>query len=208
MEYIEFTAKTVDDAIMQAALHFEVSSEMLDVEVIEKGSTGFLGINSKKAVIKAKKKETVEDKVRDFISDVCKTMNLEVEIISNYDENTKDMDIELKGPEMGVLIGKRGKTLDALQDLARIVANKGTEDYVRVKIDTENYRKRRRDTIENLAKNIAHKVKKTRKSVSLEAMNAYERRIIHSVLQNDKYVTTYSEGEEPYRHVVVALKKS
>lgn len=208
MEYIEFTAKTVEDAIMQAALHFEVSSEMLDVEVIEKGSTGFLGINSKKAVIKAKKKETVEDKVRDFISDVCKTMNLEVEMISNYDENTKDMEIELKGPEMGVLIGKRGKTLDALQDLARIVANKGTEDYVRVKIDTENYRKRRRDTIENLAKNIAHKVKKTRKSVSLEAMNAYERRIIHSVLQNDKYVTTYSEGEEPYRHVVVALKKS
>ncbi len=208
MEYIEFTAKTVEDAIVQAALHFEVSSEMLDVEVIEKGSTGFLGINSKKAVIKAKKKETVEDKVRDFISDVCKTMNLEVEMISNYDENTKDMEIELKGPEMGVLIGKRGKTLDALQDLARIVANKGTEDYVRVKIDTENYRKRRRDTIENLAKNIAHKVKKTRKSVSLEAMNAYERRIIHSVLQNDKYVTTYSEGEEPYRHVVVALKKS
>lgn len=208
MEYIEFTAKTVEDAIMQAALHFEVSSEMLDVEVIEKGSTGFLGINSKKAVIKAKKKETVEDKVRDFISDVCKTMNLEVEMISNYDENTKDMEIELKGPEMGVLIGKRGKTLDALQDLARIVANKGTEDYVRVKIDTENYRKRRRDTIENLAKNIAHKVKKTRKSVSLEAMNAYERRIIHSVLQNDRYVTTYSEGEEPYRHVVVALKKS
>lgn len=208
MEYIEFTAKTVEDAIMQAALHFEVSSEMLDVEVIEKGSTGFLGINSKKAVIKAKKKETVEDKVRDFISDVCKTMNLEVEMISNYDENTKDMEIELKGPEMGVLIGKRGKTLDALQDLARIVANKDTEDYVRVKIDTENYRKRRRDTIENLAKNIAHKVKKTRKSVSLEAMNAYERRIIHSVLQNDKYVTTYSEGEEPYRHVVVALKKS
>ena len=108
---------------------------------------------------------------------------------------------------MGVLIGKRGKTLDALQDLARIVANKDSEQYVRVKIDTENYRKRRRDTIENLAKNVAHKVKKTRKSISLEAMNAYERRIIHSVLQNDKYVTTYSEGEEPYRHVVVALKK-
>lgn len=208
MEFIEFTAKTVDDAIMQAALHFGVSSELLEVEVIEKGSAGFLGINSKKAVIQAKKKETVEDKVIGFISDVCKTMNLEVEIISSYDENTKDMDIELKGPEMGVLIGKRGKTLDALQDLARIVANKGTEDYVRVKIDTENYRKRRRDTIENLAKNVAYKVKKTRKSVSLEAMNAYERRIIHSVLQNDKYVTTYSEGEEPYRHVVVALKKS
>ena len=208
MEFIEFTAKTVDDAIMQAALHFGVSSELLEVEVIEKGSAGFLGINSKKAVIQAKKKETVEDKVIGFISDVCKTMNLEVEIISSYDENTKDMHIELKGPEMGVLIGKRGKTLDALQDLARIVANKGTEDYVRVKIDTENYRKRRRDTIENLAKNVAYKVKKTRKSVSLEAMNAYERRIIHSVLQNDKYVTTYSEGEEPYRHVVVALKKS
>ncbi len=207
MEFIEFTAKTVDDAIMQAALHFGVSSELLEVEVIEKGSAGFLGINSKKAVIQARKKENVEDKVIRFISDVCKTMNLEVEIISSYDENTQDMDIELKGPEMGVLIGKRGKTLDALQDLARIVANKDSEQYVRVKIDTENYRKRRRDTIENLAKNVAHKVKKTRKSISLEAMNAYERRIIHSVLQNDKYVTTYSEGEEPYRHVVVALKK-
>ena len=207
MEFIEFTAKTVDDAIMQAALHFGVSSELLEVEVIEKGSAGFLGINSKKAVIQARKKENVEDKVIRFISDVCKTMNLEVEIISSYDENTQDMDIELKGPEMGVLIGKRGKTLDALQDLARIVANKDSEQYVRVKIDTENYRKRRRDTIEYLAKNVAHKVKKTRKSISLEAMNAYERRIIHSVLQNDKYVTTYSEGEEPYRHVVVALKK-
>ena len=207
MEFIEFTAKTVDVAIMQAALHFGVSSELLEVEVIEKGSAGFLGINSKKAVIQARKKENVEDKVIRFISDVCKTMNLEVEIISSYDENTQDMDIELKGPEMGVLIGKRGKTLDALQDLARIVANKDSEQYVRVKIDTENYRKRRRDTIENLAKNVAHKVKKTRKSISLEAMNAYERRIIHSVLQNDKYVTTYSEGEEPYRHVVVALKK-
>ena len=204
---MEFSAKTVSDAITEACQKLEVTSDRLDVVVVEEGSAGFLGINSKKAVIQARKKENVEDKVIRFISDVCKTMNLEVEIISSYDENTQDMDIELKGPEMGVLIGKRGKTLDALQDLARIVANKDSEQYVRVKIDTENYRKRRRDTIENLAKNVAHKVKKTRKSISLEAMNAYERRIIHSVLQNDKYVTTYSEGEEPYRHVVVALKK-
>lgn len=207
MEYMQFSAKTVDDAITEALIQLGITSEQLEYEVIEKGSAGFLGINSKKAVIKARKKETVEDVVRTFLDNMFRAMNLQVEIELIYDEETRNMDVELKGPEMGVLIGKRGKTLDAIQDLARIVANKGAEDYIRVKIDTENYRKRRRDTIENLARNIAYKVKRTKKSVTLENMNAYERRIIHSTLQNDKYVVTYSEGEEPYRHVVVALKK-
>lgn len=207
MEYMQFSAKTVDDAITEALIQLGITSEQLEYEVIEKGSAGFLGINSKKAVIKARKKETVEDVVKTFLENMFRAMNLEVEIELIYDEATRNMDVELKGPEMGVLIGKRGKTLDAIQDLARIVANKGAEEYIRVKIDTENYRKRRRDTIENLARNVAYKVKRTKKSVSLENMNAYERRIIHSTLQNDKYVTTYSEGEEPYRHIVVALKK-
>ena len=108
---------------------------------------------------------------------------------------------------MGVLIGKRGQTLDSLQYLTSLVVNKGEEDYIRVKVDTENYRKRRQDTLENLAKNIAFKVKRTKRSVSLEPMNPYERRIIHSALQNDKFVTTHSEGEEPFRHVVVTMKK-
>lgn len=207
MEYKQFSAKTVDDAVTEALIQLGITSEQLEYEVIEKGSAGFLGFNSKKAVIQARKKETVEDVVRTFLTDMFAVMNLEVNIEISYNEDNRTMDVELKGPEMGVLIGKRGKTLDAIQDLTRIVANKGTEDYVRVKIDTENYRKRRRDTIENLARNIAYKVKRTKKSVTLENMNAYERRIIHSTLQNDRYVVTHSEGEEPYRHVVVALKK-
>lgn len=117
------------------------------------------------------------------------------------------MDIELSGDEMGILIGKRGQTLDSLQYLVSLVVNKDTENYIRVKVDTENYRKRRKETLENLAKNISYKVKRTKRPVSLEPMNPYERRIIHSALQNDKYVTTYSEGDEPFRHVVVVLKK-
>jgi len=108
---------------------------------------------------------------------------------------------------MGVLIGKRGQTLDSLQYLVSLVVNKDNDSYVRVKVDTENYRKRRKDTLENLAKNMAFKVKRTRRPLSLEPMNPYERRIIHSALQGDKFVTTHSEGEEPYRHVVVTLKK-
>ena len=134
-------------------------------------------------------------------------MNLTVVVNVEYNAETKEMNIDLSGDEMGVLIGKRGQTLDSIQYLTSLVINKGEEDYVRVKVDTENYRKRRQDTLENLAKNIAFKVKRTKRSVSLEPMNPYERRIIHSALQNDKFVTTHSEGEEPFRHVVVTLKK-
>ena len=118
-----------------------------------------------------------------------------------------EMNIELDGADMGVLIGKRGQTLDSLQYLTSLVVNKGSDEYIRVKVDTENYRERRKATLENLAKNISHKVKRTRKPVALEPMNPYERRVIHSALQNDKFVCTHSEGEEPYRHVVVTLKE-
>ena len=117
------------------------------------------------------------------------------------------MDIDLSGDEMGILIGKRGQTLDSLQYLTSLVVNKDVENYIHVKVDTENYRKRRKDTLENLAKNIAFKVKRTKRAVSLEPMNPYERRIIHSALQNDRYVTTHSEGDEPFRRVVVTLKR-
>lgn len=207
MEYIQISAKTVDDAITEALIQLGVTSEQLEYEVIEKGSAGFLGINSKKAIIKARKKETLEDKVRSFLDEMFRAMNMEVVVDLTYDEASKNMDIELKGTDMGILIGKRGQTLDAIRYLVSIVANKDTEEYIHVKMDTENYRKRRRETIENLAKNLSYKVKRTKKPVTLEPMNAYERRIIHSALQNDKYVSTYSEGEEPYRHVVIALKK-
>ena len=133
-------------------------------------------------------------------------MGMEVTLSSEIDEEGS-LSINMEGDNMGILIGKRGQTLDSLQYLTNRVANKMQDGYVRVKLDTENYRQRRKETLENLAKNIAHKVKRTKKAVSLEPMNPYERRIIHSALQSDKYVSTHSEGEEPYRRVVVTLNR-
>ena len=141
-----------------------------------------------------------------FLHDVLKTMGMEVVLTSEIDEDGS-LSINMEGNDMGILIGKRGQTLDSLQYLTNRVANKMQEGYVRVKLDTENYRQRRKETLENLAKNIAHKVKRNKKAVSLEPMNPYERRIIHSALQADKYVSTHSEGEEPYRRVVVTLNR-
>lgn len=207
MEFKEFSAKTVDDAITEACRELSVTSDKLDYEVVEEGSSGFLGIGSKNAVIKAKIKDSVEDRVKSFLDDVLKSMSLEATVKISYKEDEKEMDIEINGEDMGILIGKRGATLDSLQYLASLVANKGTNEYIRVKVDTENYRSRRKETLENLAKNMAFKVKRTKRTVSLEPMNPYERRVIHSALQDDKYVTTHSEGEEPYRHVVITLKK-
>lgn len=207
MEFIEISAKTVDDAITEALIKLGTTSDKIEYEVIEKGSTGFLGINRKDAVIKARKKNDVEDNIREFLSKVFETMELEVEILIDKNEEGSTFNVELKGDDMGVLIGKRGQTLDSLQYLTNLAVNKQSESYVKVKIDTEDYRKRRRETLENLAKNIAYKVKRTKRPVSLEPMNPFERRVIHSVLQNDKFVTTHSEGEEPYRHVVVTLRR-
>ena len=264
MDYMEFSAKTVNDAITEACTHFVVESSKLDYEVVEEGSSGFLGIGSKNAVIKARVKEEneeailaaeevkkeekkevkeekkaekkeikeavkeekkeekaekkeakkvvvnakeIEDKSVDFLKSVLHAMDLAAVVEASYNEEEECLDVNIIGDDMGVLIGKRGQTLDSLQYLVSLVVNKETNGYVRVKVDTENYRERRKATLENLAKNIAFKVKRTRRPVSLEPMNPYERRIIHSALQNDKYVTTYSEGEEPYRKVVVTLKK-
>ncbi|MBO5057422.1 MAG: protein jag [Lachnospiraceae bacterium] len=207
MEYIEFSAKTVDDAITAACQKFTVTSDKLEFVVVEEGSSGFLGIGAKPAIIKAKVKSSAADKAKDFLKEVFDAMNLVVVIDVKYDEDNRNIDIELSGDEMGVLIGKRGQTLDSLQYLVSLVVNKDVEEYIRVKVDTEDYRKRRKETLENLAKNIAYKVKRTKRPVSLEPMNPYERRIIHSALQNDRYVTTHSEGEEPFRRVVVTLKK-
>ena len=281
MEYIEVSAKTVDDAILEAAIKFGTTRDKVAYEVISQGSAGFLGIGSKKAVIKAhvlteeeaeaskkaekevekilekmnekadlkptesepKKEVKKEDKkevkkelvikekpeepktddkpekkpeklieidtvpVKEFLDKVFLAMDMKVQVTVTANPKEHEMNVELEGEDMGVLIGKRGQTLDSLQYLASLVANKTSEDYIRVKVDTENYRERRRATLENLAKNISHKVKRTRKPVSLEPMNPYERRVIHSALQNDKFVCTHSEGEEPYRRVVVTLKE-
>lgn len=207
MEFVEFSAKTVNDAVIEACQKFTVASDKLEYEVVEEGSTGFLGIGSRPAVIKARVKSSITDTAKDFLNSVFEAMNMVVVSDVRYDEDEKTMDIDLSGDEMGVLIGKRGQTLDSLQYLVSLVVNKDTEEYIRVKVDTENYRQRRKETLENLAKNISFKVKRTKRAVSLEPMNPYERRIIHSALQNDKYVTTHSEGNEPYRHVVVTIKR-
>lgn len=278
---IRVSAKTLDDAITEALIQLEVTSDRLEYNVIEKGSAGFLGIGMKQAVIEAWKKEEkteeseIEDlkeavkeeissimdepvkkkeskkekkesskKVKDkpekmpkekkeedkkeepvkeeqvlakveeqtikaveqFLKDTLKAMDMDVEITSSIDEDGA-LYVDMKGEHMGILIGKRGQTLDALQYLANRVANKHQSGYVRVKLDTENYRARREETLKHLAKNIAHKVKRNRRPVVLEPMNPYERRIIHSALQSDPYVTTHSEGEDPYRKVVVTLKR-
>ncbi|QOV19412.1 protein jag [Blautia liquoris] len=272
MDFVEVSAKTVDDAITKACIELKVSSDNLEIQVVSEGSSGFLGFGAKPAVIKARKKEdpildlediksvfeekkeenkknikheeinldkrevksseekklespgvqttqrikipkTEEDIVvmkasaQKFLDSVFHSMDMDVDIEMSYDDMHECLNIDFSGDNMGILIGKRGQTLDSLQYLTGLVVNKDQETYVRVKLDTENYRKRRKETLENLARNIGYKVRKTKKAVSLEPMNPYERRIIHSALQGNKWVETYSEGKEPYRHVVIALKK-
>ena len=312
MEFIEVSAKTVDDAITKACIELQAASDKLEIQVISEGSSGFFGIGSKPAIIKARKvddnseekeiekiidsvkidalkeetakevqkpavksvsktpatqKESggekakeerqpkpvrekqfrekaskekpvreqkekpakektvraakaieiitdpeeikdIEERALVFLKDVFASMDLgEVTITSKYNTTDGCLEVDFEGEDMGILIGKRGQTLDSLQYLTSLVVNKGKSDYIRVKLDTEDYRRRRKETLENLARGIAYKVKKTRKPVVLEPMNPYERRIIHSALQGNKFVETVSEGEEPYRHVVVKLKR-
>ena len=207
MDFIKISAKNLDEAITQALIRLEITSDQLEYEVIDKGSSGILGIGSRPAVIQAKRKFSLEGSAKDFLQEVLKTMGMEVEIGVIYDPVEKAMDIDLKGDDMGILIGKRGQTLDSLQYLTSLVVNKYSEEYVRVKLDIENYRERRKETLETLAKNISYKVKRTKRAVALEPMNPYERRVIHSALQGDRYVLTRSEGEEPFRHVVISLKR-
>lgn len=207
MDWKEFTAKTVDEALTNAMLEIGTTADNLEYEVIEKESSGFLGIFSRPAKIRVRLKISIENTARKFLEDVFAAMNIKAKLDIAYDKENETLDINIEGEDMGVLIGKRGQTLDSLQYLVSLVINKNSDKYIKVKLDTENYRERRKETLENLAKNIAYKVRKTKKSVALEPMNPYERRIIHSALQNDKYVETYSEGEEPYRKVVIGYKK-
>lgn len=209
MDYQEFSAKTLEDAITEACSSLSVTSSQLEYEVVNEGTAGFLGMGAKPATIKARvKQHSAKEVTESFLADVFSAMGLVVKTETTFDETEKMLSIDLSGDEMGVLIGKRGQTLDALQYLASLVANKEAGEYIHVKLDTEDYRARRKATLENLAKNIAFKAKRSRRPVSLEPMNPYERRIIHSALQGDKYVSTHSEGEEPNRRVVVSPKRS
>lgn len=205
-EWKEFTAKTVDEALTEALVKLETTSDKVVYDVLEKESAGLLGLFSKPAKIRVRVKFTLDDIAKNFLKSVFQAMGLEVKIDVAVDEEENLMNIDLSGDQMGVLIGKRGATLDSLQYLVSLVVNKETENYVKIKLDTENYRARRKETLENLARNLAHKVKRIHRPVYLEPMNPYERRVIHSTLQNDNYVETHSEGDEPYRKVVITLK--
>ena len=246
MDYKEYTGKSVNDLITDACQDLGVTSDRLDYVVVSEGSSGFLGLGSKNAVIKARiksdKEPVQEEKAQEskaevkteeapakksesenivpvsdpakyeaiavkFLEDVFKAMDLEAQIKTSFELSENALDIELLGSDMGILIGKRGATLDSLQYLVSLVVNKESEQYIRVKVDTEDYRERRRATLENLAKNVSSKVKRTGRPYELESMNPYERRIIHSALQDNDFVYTYSEGEGSNRHIVVALKE-
>jgi len=284
MDEIRVSAKTVEDALTEALIQLRTTSDQVEYDIIEKGTSGFLGIGAKQAVInvrrkkaekpvkeekkerkpekkadkfdlerfdrvadkfeekaenlikkedskpeKAEKKEVVDtvkeekkikeltdeeaveikDKAFNFLTDVFAAMKMEVKIDINTDNKSRLLNIELSGENMGLLIGKHGQNLNSLEYLVRLVVNKNHhgDEYIHVKLDTENYRKRRKSTLEGLARNMAYKVKRSRKSITLEPMNPYERRVIHSALQHDRYVETYSEGNEPNRRVVITLKK-
>lgn len=208
MDWLEFIAKSVDEALTNAMLKLETTIDNLEYEVLEKETSGFLGMFSKPAKIRVRMKFSPEYLAKRFLDNVLEAMNIESEVKAIFLEENSTVDINIVGDDMGVVIGKRGQTLDSLQYLVSLVINKHSDNYIKVKLDTENYRARRKETLENLARNIAYKVKRTRKSVTLEPMNPYERRIIHSAIQSDKSIQTYSEGEEPYRKVVIDVKKS
>ena len=208
MEVREFKAKTVDEAITAATLELGISSDQLEYKVIDEGSKGFLGIfNTKPAVISVTVKKYLLERTQAFCEELFDAMKVETTVNIDFKEEDNVMNIDLSGSDMGILIGKRGQTLDALQYLISLYVNRESDAYIRVKLDTENYRERRKVTLEKLAKKIAYTVKRTKKTVALEPMNPYERRVIHSALQNDRYVCTKSEGEEPYRKVVIMLKR-
>lgn len=207
-DWKEFSGKTIEEALEAALAELNTTEDKIVYEVVEEASTGFLGFNKKPAVIKVQKKAVDPVAlVQTFIKDVLGAMEVEATVEATNNEETETLEVQIVGDDMGILIGKRGQTLDSLQYLASLAVTKETGKYMKVKLDTENYRERRKETLENLAKNIAMKVKKSHKAVSLEPMNPYERRIIHSALQNDKYVETHSEGEEPFRKVIVTPKK-
>ncbi len=205
MEEIKKSGKTVDEAVAAALAQLQADKEDVSITILDEGSKGFLGMfGAKDAVVLVKKNFNAEKIAENFLKEVFLSMGLIIKINTKVQE--KQLLIDLSGEDMGILIGKRGQTLDALQYLVNLVVNKTSPSYISVMLDTENYRQRRKETLETLALNLAKKAKHTKKNVVLEPMNPYERRIIHSALQNDRYVTTFSEGEEPFRNVVIALK--
>lgn len=202
---IEKTAKTVQEAISLALNELMVDESQVNIEILEEGNKGIFGlIGNKMARVKVTLLESSGDKARDFILGVLEKMNIIADVEMVEDEDS--LQLKIVGKDVGIIIGRRGETLDSLQYLTSLVVNKGEEGYKRVVIDIENYRQKREETLIKLADRLAEKVIRYKKPVTLEPMNPYERRIIHSSLQNNRYVETYSTGEEPNRKVVIALK--
>ena len=205
METIERVGKTVEDAIADALKILDVSRDEVEINVIDEGAKGFLGlVGNRPARVSVSKKLGPVDAVRKFLEEVIGAMGMDVKVEVNHKE--KHLYVNLAGKNMGVLIGKRGQTLDSLQYLTNLVVNRCGVPEFSVILDTENYRKRRRETLEALAVSLARKVKSTKKNVVLEPMSRYERHIIHTILQRDGQIRTYSDGNEPYRNVVIAPK--
>ncbi|MGE4283124.1 MAG: RNA-binding cell elongation regulator Jag/EloR [Clostridia bacterium] len=201
---IEKSGKTVEEAVNLALIELGLEYEQVEILVVEEGTKGLFGlIGSKVAKVVVTQKDTVQNRAKEFLEEVFNKMNLEVDI--SFEEKENSLKILLQGDDMGILIGRRGETLDSLQYLTSLVVNRGDSEYVRVSMDTENYRKKREETLIRLAKRLADRVLKYRRSITLEPMNPYERRIIHSTLQNNKMVATYSVGEEPNRKVVISI---
>ncbi|WP_303863651.1 RNA-binding cell elongation regulator Jag/EloR [Alkalibaculum bacchi] len=207
MKAVVATGKTVEEAIETAVKELNTTKDKVETKVLELPSSGFMSLfRSKLAKVEVTLQLDLCDIAADFLKEVCHAMNIDAHIDAKLEDNI--LFIELKGESMGVLIGRRGQTLDSLQYLTSLVVNKESEQYIRVNLDTENYRKKREVTLIELAGKLAHKVEKTRRKIELEPMNPYERRIIHSTLQKNKNVHTYSQGEEPFRKVVIDVKKT
>ncbi len=207
MKTLEMTGKTVSEALQNALRELNLTEDKVEYEVLDEGSKGFLNfIGSKPARIIVKVKRDYKEEARVFLRSICDNMGIKAEI--RMKEENDSLYINLSGPKMGVIIGYRGETLDAIQYLVSLVVNKNHEDpYKKVILDTENYRKKREETLKRVAEKTAYKVRRSKRSYKLEPMNPYERRIIHSALQSNEYVYTFSEGEEPYRRVVVDIRK-
>ena len=206
IQKIKATGKTIDEAVENGLKELGCKKDDVEVKILEVPYKGFLGVfGSKDAQVELELKDQTEEVTRQFLQSMFQAMNLEVKIDIEYQKD--QLNIELSGPNMGVVIGKRGQTLDSIQYLTSLVANKNRDKYVKVFMDTENYRKKRETTLVRLAGKMAKNVKATRRTMVLEPMNPYERRIIHAALQSDPKIQTYSEGEEPYRKVAISLKK-
>ena len=206
MRSIESVGKTIDEAIQFGLEKLGKKKNEVEVKIIEIPTKGFLGfIGTKDAKVKITVVDNPEEDVKNFLKDLFRGMDLEVQI--RIDRKGDTLNVDLEGPNMGVVIGRRGQTLDAVQYLTNLVVNKGKEEYIKVFIDTENYRKKREETLIRLANKMARKVRKIEKTITLEPMNPYERRIIHSTLQGNPFVQNYSEGDEPFRKVAIAVKK-